>query len=74
MFRFEGAGPPPAPGTRVLVGEQHAGDVVDAAATNDGCELLAVISLAQQDAELELAGGARLNRLPLPYSIDGLSG
>ena len=30
------AGPPPAPSTRVLVGEQHAGDVVDAAATRDG--------------------------------------
>ena len=25
--------PPPAPGTRILAGEQHAGDVVDAAAT-----------------------------------------
>ena len=72
MFRFECAGPPPAPGTRVLVGEQHAGDVVDAA----GSELLAVINLAQQAAELELESnrGARLNRLSLPYSLDGLSG
>ena len=76
MFRFECAGPPPAPRTRVLVGEQHAGDVVDAAATRDGCELLAVISLAQQDAELELESnrGVRLKKLPLPYALDGLSG
>lgn len=70
MFRFECAGQPPAPGTRVLAGEQHAGDVVDAA----GSELLAVISLAQADAEMKLEGGAQLKKLPLPYSVDGLSG
>jgi tRNA-modifying protein YgfZ len=67
MFRFQCAGPPPAPGTRVLVGEQHAGDVVDAA----GSELLAVITLAQAGAELELESnrGARLEKLPLPYAL-----
>jgi tRNA-modifying protein YgfZ len=67
MFRFQCAGPPPAPGTRVLVGQQHAGDVVDAA----GSELLAVITLAQADAELELESnrGARLEKLPLPYAL-----
>jgi tRNA-modifying protein YgfZ len=71
MFRFECACPPPAPGTRVLAGEQHAGDVVDAAATEAGCELLAVITLAQADAELELESnrGGRIQRLPLPYSL-----
>jgi folate-binding protein YgfZ len=71
MFRFQCACPPPAPGTRVLAGEQHAGDVVDAAATSNGCELLAVVSLAQADAELELESnrGARLRKLPLPYSL-----
>jgi len=71
MFRFQCACPPPAPGTRVLAGEQHAGDVVDAAATGDGCELLAVVSLAQADAELELESnrGARIQKLPLPYSL-----
>jgi tRNA-modifying protein YgfZ len=71
MFRFECACPPPAPGTRVLAGEQHAGDVVDAAATGAGCELLAVTNLAQQDAELELESnrGARIRKLPLPYSL-----
>jgi folate-binding protein YgfZ len=71
MFRFECAVPPPAPATRVLVGDQHAGDVVDAAATSAGCELLAVINLAQQDAALELESnrGVALRRLPLPYSV-----
>jgi hypothetical protein len=65
MFRFECAGEPPVPGTRVLAGEQHAGDVVDAA----GGELLAVINLAQQDVELAVEGGGRLKKLPLPYSV-----
>jgi folate-binding protein YgfZ len=74
MFRFEGACAPPAPGTRILVGEQHAGDVVDAAATSAGCELLAVVNLAQQDAELKLESGAQLKKLPLPYPVAGLSG
>ena len=55
----------------VLIGEQHAGDVVDAAATAAGCELLAVINLTQQDAELALESnrGTRLQKLPLPYSL-----
>jgi tRNA-modifying protein YgfZ len=71
MFRFQCACPPPAPGTRVLAGEQHAGDVVDAVATDAGCELLAVISLASQETvlELESSRGARLQQLPLPYSL-----
>lgn len=71
MFRFQCASPPPAPGTRLLAGEQHAGDVVDAAPTSDGCELLAVINLAQQDAELALEGAAKLTKLPLPYLWSG---
>ena len=70
MLRFECAGPPPVPGTRVLAGDQHAGDVVDAAATETGCELLAVINLTQQDAALELESnrGVQLQQLSLPYS------
>jgi folate-binding protein YgfZ len=67
MFRFEYAGHPPTPGTRVLAGEQHAGDVVDAA---EG-ELLAVINLSQQDAELKVESGAQLKKLPLPYALSG---
>ena len=69
MFRFASSSPPPVPGARILVGEQHAGDVVDAAATKEGSELLAVITLAQQDAALELEG-LPLRKLPLPYAID----
>jgi tRNA-modifying protein YgfZ len=70
MFRFEHTGQPATPGMRVLAGEQHAGDVVDAA---EG-ELLAVINLSQQDAELKVENGAQLKKLPLPYSVAGLSG
>jgi tRNA-modifying protein YgfZ len=71
MFRFECASPPPEPGTRILVGEQHAGDVVDTVATSAGCELLAVINLAQQDAELVLNSdrSSPLRKLPLPYCV-----
>jgi folate-binding protein YgfZ len=71
MFRFQCASAPPAPGTRVLADEQHAGDVVDAAATAGGCEVLAVINLAQADAGLELESnrGVALEKLPLPYAL-----
>jgi tRNA-modifying protein YgfZ len=70
MLRFECACPPPPPGVRILAGDQHAGDVVDAAATGSGCELLAVINLSQQDAALELESnrGVQLHKLSLPYS------
>ena len=71
MFHFASPTPPPMPGTRILVGDQHAGDVVDAATTKEGSELLAVITLAQQDAALELETnrGVALQKLQLPYSL-----
>jgi folate-binding protein YgfZ len=70
MFRFSTEGSPPAPGTRVLAGEQHAGDVVDAVATDGGSELLAVISLAQVNNELRIdAQTSTLRRLETPYKI-----
>jgi folate-binding protein YgfZ len=70
MFRFSSAAPAPAPGTRVLAGEQHAGEVVDSVATRSGCELLAVISLAQLTNELRVDGqSTALTRLELPYSV-----
>jgi hypothetical protein len=66
MFLFQADGPPPVPGTRVLAGEQHAGDVVDAA---DDL-VLAVVSLAQLKNELRLDGtSAALKRLALPYTV-----
>lgn len=73
MFRFAAQGAAPAPGTRVLVGSQHAGDVVDAVDTRSGstgCELLAVVSLANADQQLTLEGSeAKLQRLQLPYEV-----
>jgi hypothetical protein len=66
MFLFRTDGPSPVPGTRVLAGDQHAGDVVDAA---DDL-VLAVVSLAQVKNALHLDGQtATLARLQLPYSI-----
>jgi tRNA-modifying protein YgfZ len=71
MFLFHSADPAPLPGTRVLSGEQHAGDVVDAAATEDGCDILAVVSLAQINSELRIDGQtAPLTRQPLPYAAE----
>lgn len=68
MFLFHGAGPAPVPGTRVLSGEQHAGDIVDAVATEDGCDILAVISLAQLNTPLHVDGQTTpLTQLALPY-------
>lgn len=70
-FRFKAECAPPAPGTRVVVGEQHAGDVVDAVESDDGCELLAVVSLTHVNEPLTIDGaGSLLERLPLPYSIE----
>jgi folate-binding protein YgfZ len=71
MFRFRAAGSPPEPGTRIVAGDQHAGDVVDAASTSEGCELLAVVSLTQTKAALHLAtsSGTPVAPLPLPYLL-----
>jgi folate-binding protein YgfZ len=64
MFLFRTDGSSPAPGTRVLAGDHHAGDVVDAA----GDLVLAVISLAQLKNDLRV-DGATLTRLDLPYAV-----
>lgn len=69
MFRYAADHSPPAPGTRILLGDQHAGDVVDAVPTESGCELLAVVNLTSADAALELDGGTPLERLSLPYDV-----
>ncbi len=72
MFRYRARCSPPLPATRILAGDQHAGDVVDAIPTEEGCELLAVMSLAQADSEivLETNHGVRLQRVPLPYEME----
>lgn len=71
MLRFAAACAAPAPGTPVVEGTEHAGDVVDAVATPTGCELLAVVSLDDRAKALclkEIPGSA-LTRLSLPYGL-----
>jgi hypothetical protein len=71
MFRYAAACSPPTPGTRILEADQHAGDVVDAIATERGCELLAVMQLGKKDGDirLEVSGEASLRRMDLPYVV-----
>jgi folate-binding protein YgfZ len=57
---------PPAAGTQVYSGEQAVGEVVRAAPTEAGCELLAVVDDAAVSAALTCAGAA-LVELPLPF-------
>jgi folate-binding protein YgfZ len=57
----------PAPGTVVASGEQAVGEVVRAAPTHDGCELLAVVDHAAAGSQLTCAGAA-LVELALPFA------
>jgi folate-binding Fe-S cluster repair protein YgfZ len=72
MFKFAAACTAPAPGTRVVNGNAHAGEVVDAVSTAPGCELLAVVNLDHATAALSLDGvpDSVLTRLTLPYSLE----
>lgn len=58
----------PAPGSLVHSGGQAVGEVVRAAATESGCELLAVVEHAAAGAALACAGAA-LVELPLPFAV-----
>jgi folate-binding protein YgfZ len=70
MFRFQTESEAPVPGTRVLANGEHAGEVVMAASILLGCELLAVVSLAQGTAALTLENSSTpLMHLPLPYEV-----
>jgi tRNA-modifying protein YgfZ len=70
MFRFQAQAETPNPGTRILANKQHAGEVVLAVPTAFGCELLAVINLAQRDSVLTLENSiAPLELLTLPYLL-----
>ena len=69
MFRFRVDGPAPAPGGRLIEGEQHAGDIVDSIPVGAGAELLAVVNLQSKDAALSLENGTALQRLELPYTV-----
>lgn len=72
MFRFTTNAAPPVPGARIVSNGEHAGDVVDAAPTASGSELLAVVSVAQvgEPLELDASPGSTLQRTELPYSVD----
>ncbi|MET0658837.1 MAG: hypothetical protein ABW110_11845 [Steroidobacteraceae bacterium] len=72
MFRYAANGAAPVPGTRVLAGDEPAGEVVTSAATASGSELLAVVQLSQVERELRLdtESKAVLRRLPLPYAVE----
>lgn len=71
MLRFSAACEPPSSGTRVLANDEHAGDVVHSAIVDGGCELLAVVNLANVDTGLSIDTEKRtaLQRAPLPYSV-----
>ena len=70
MFRYAADAAPPAPGTRIVAGDEAAGEVVTAVPTAGGCELLAVVQLSQVQKELLLDGSrAVLKSLPLPYAV-----
>jgi hypothetical protein len=70
MFRFQAQGEAPTSGTRVLSQGEHAGEVVMATSTLLGCELLAVVSVAQSTAPLTLEnGGTPLELMTLPYEL-----
>lgn len=72
-FRYavEG-GSPPSPADKIVDAEgTHAGDVVSAARTPAGAEILAVVNLEQASKPLRLAGpsGVAIAPLPLPYNF-----
>ena len=71
MFAFHVEGDAPAPGTRILTGDDPAGTVVNAAAApTGGSDLLAVAQLAAlQAGGLRLADGRPVAPMPLPYDI-----
>jgi hypothetical protein len=75
MFRLSATCTPPAPATRILTTDgTHAGDVVMAAATDGGCELLTVLGLNHVESALHLESNADvlLKKELLPYAIPSL--
>jgi len=71
MFRFSAGCVPPRPGTVVVHQDAEVGLVVDAVASPTGCELLAVVALAQLSAGLSLRGleSSDLALGTLPYDV-----
>ncbi|HTE41268.1 MAG TPA: hypothetical protein VK629_10570 [Steroidobacteraceae bacterium] len=73
MARYATTGVPPLPGARLVFEGTHAGDVVYAAATQSGSEVLAVINLGQANSVIQLEDRptAGMQPLALPYSVNG---
>ncbi len=71
MLRFSAASPPPVPGAGVHAARGTVGQVVSAAATPEGCELLAVITIDDLPGPffLESDGTRMLQRLDLPCDV-----
>jgi hypothetical protein len=67
--RYAAPGAPPSPGTPVLAADgASVGEVVRAAASGPGCELLAVVDHAAAGGALRCAD-AVLTELPLPFAV-----
>jgi folate-binding protein YgfZ len=66
--RYGARAPAPAAAAAVHCGNQTVGEIVRAAPTEAGCELLAVVDHAAADAALT-CGGAALVELPLPFAV-----
>ena len=75
MLRYSVEGMTPAPGTRIVAGEEAAGEVVTSIATTSGSELLAVVQLAHIERELHVDAASKplLSRLPLPYAFESVA-
>ena len=69
MFRLRAATAPPAAKTAVTAAGVKVGEVVLAAPTAHGCELLAVVNLDARGAPLTLEGGAGCEWADLPYPV-----
>ncbi len=73
LYRLAASDSAPAPGTPIIAADgSTVGEVVMAAASGDGCELLAVVkNAAAASGALTLdAGGPSLAVLDLPYGLD----
>jgi folate-binding protein YgfZ len=66
MYRFAAPCPPPEAGAVVMAEGASAGEVVQAVATEPGCELLAVVDVERHTLPLTLEQGAALSPLSLP--------
>jgi folate-binding protein YgfZ len=71
MLRFSAHAEPPTPGAPLYAARGTVGQVVSAAATGQGCEMLAVISTDDLPGPfyLDANPGAVLQRMDLPYAV-----